>query len=187
MLNRLGTVRFRPGRPGAVAARARWPEGDGPRILCVARLAREKRLDRLVDLALREPGMRVLLVGDGPCREQLAGAAPPNLGLAGALEGDELADVYSAADVFAFPSTTETFGQVVQEAMASGLAVVGVRAGGVAELIVDGDTGVLVEPPGLALPRAVAEHPRVGAGAGERAGVGCDDAANGCHASMLAA
>ena len=151
------TVRFRPGRPGAVAARARWPEGDGPRILCVARLAREKRLDRLVDLALREPGMRVLLVGDGPCREQLAGAAPPNLALAGALEGDELADVYSAADVFAFPSTTETFGQVVQEAMASGLAVVGVRAGGVAELIVDGDTGVLVEPPGLALPRAVAE------------------------------
>ncbi|TMD93899.1 MAG: glycosyltransferase family 1 protein [Chloroflexi bacterium] len=94
------TVRFRPDRPGAVAARARWPEGDGPRILCVARLAREKRLDRLVDLALREPGMRVLLVGDGPCREQLAGAAPPNLGLAGALEGDELADVYSAADVF---------------------------------------------------------------------------------------
>jgi HAD superfamily hydrolase (TIGR01490 family) len=151
------TVRFRPGRPGAVAAQARWPQVAGPRILCVARLAREKRLDRLVDLALREPRMRVLLVGDGPCRDALAGGAPPNLVLAGALEGDELADVYSAAEVFAFPSTTETFGQVVQEAMASGLPVVGVRAGGVAELLVDGETGVLVEPPGLALPRAVAE------------------------------
>jgi HAD superfamily hydrolase (TIGR01490 family) len=104
--------------------------------------------------------MRVLLVGDGPCRELLAVAAPPNLALAGALEGDDLADVYSAADLFAFPSTTETFGQVVQEAMASGLPVVGVRAGGVAELIDDGATGVLVEAPGLALPRAVAELAR---------------------------
>lgn len=154
------TVRFRPGRPGAEAARSRWPQGDGPRILCVARLAREKRLDRLVDLAMREPEMRVLLVGDGPCRELLAAAAPPNLALAGALEGDELADVYSAADVFAFPSTTETFGQVVQEAMASGLPVVGVRAGGVAELIDDGRTGVLVEPPGLALPPVAADLAR---------------------------
>jgi phosphatidylinositol alpha 1,6-mannosyltransferase len=154
------TVRFRPGRGGAGAAAARWPAGDGPRILCVARLAREKRLDRLVDLAMREPGLRVLLVGDGPCRELLAGGAPPNLALAGALEGDDLADVYSAADLFAFPSTTETFGQVVQEAMASGLPVVGVRAGGVAELIQDGATGVLVEAPGLALPRAVAELAR---------------------------
>jgi phosphatidylinositol alpha 1,6-mannosyltransferase len=154
------TVRFRPGRPGLEAARARWPEGDGPRILCVARLAREKRLDRLVDLAMREPGMRLLLVGDGPCRELLAGAAPPNLVLAGALEGDALADVYSAADIFAFPSTTETFGQVVQEAMSSGLPVVGVRAGGVAELIEDGSTGVLVDPPGLGLPPAVVELAR---------------------------
>jgi phosphatidylinositol alpha 1,6-mannosyltransferase len=154
------TARFRPDRPGAVAARARWPEGEGPRILCVARLAREKRLDRLVDLALREPRLRVLLVGDGPCREVIAAAAPPNLALAGALEGDELADTYAAADIFAFPSTTETFGQVVQEAMASGLPVVAVRAGGVTELVDDGVTGVLVEPPGLALPRAVAELAR---------------------------
>ncbi len=151
------TVRFRPDRPHLDAARARWPQGDGPRILCVARLAREKRLDRLVDLALREPDLRILLVGDGPCREVLAGAAPPNLALAGALEGDELADAYAAADLFAYPSTTETFGQVVQEAMASGLPVVGVRAGGVAELIDDGVTGVLVDAPGLGLPRAVAE------------------------------
>lgn len=151
------TVRFRPDRSHIDAARARWPEGEGPRILCVARLAREKRLDRLVDLALREPDLRVLLVGDGPCRELLAGAAPPNLALAGALEGDELADAYAAADLFAYPSTTETFGQVVQEAMASGLPVVGVRAGGVAELIEDGVTGSLVEAPGLGLPRAVAD------------------------------
>jgi phosphatidylinositol alpha 1,6-mannosyltransferase len=154
------TARFRPGRPGALPAAARWPDGVGPRVLCVARLAREKRLDRLVDLALREPGLRVLLVGDGPCREVLSAAAPCNLALAGALEGDELADTYAAAEIFAFPSTTETFGQVVQEAMASGIPVVAVRAGGVAELVEDGGTGVLVEPPGLALPRAVAELAR---------------------------
>jgi phosphatidylinositol alpha 1,6-mannosyltransferase len=154
------TARFRPRRPGALAARTRWPDGEGPRILCVARLAREKRLDRLVDLALREPWLRVLLVGDGPCRQLLAAAAPPNLALAGALEGEELADTYAAADVFAFPSTTETFGQVVQEAMACGVPVVAVRAGGVSDLVDDGRTGVLVEPPGLALPRAVTDLAR---------------------------
>ena len=140
--------RFRPNRPGARAAARLWPEGDGIRVLCVSRLAKEKNLQRLVHLARRRPQLRVVFVGDGPVREELAAGAPPNVGFAGALVGESLADVYSAAELFVYPSTTETFGQVIQEAMASGLPVVGVRAGGVADLVEHGVTGLLVEPPG---------------------------------------
>lgn len=140
--------RFRPNRPGAKAAARLWPKGDGIRVLCVSRLAREKNLHRLVNLARRRTDFRVLFVGDGPVRAELATDAPPNVGFAGALVGEPLADVYSAAELFVYPSTTETFGQVIQEAMASGLPVVGVRAGGVADLVEHGTTGLLVEPPG---------------------------------------
>lgn len=140
--------RFRPRRPGARAAARRWPSGHGIRVLCVSRLAREKNLQRLVELARSRPELRVLVVGDGPVREELAAGAPANIGFAGTLVGDALADVYSAAELFVHPSTTETFGQVIQEAMASGLPVVGVRAGGVADLVDHGTTGLLVEPPG---------------------------------------
>lgn len=146
--------RFRAGRPGAKAAARLWPAGQGVRVLCVSRLAREKNLRRLVDLARRKPELRVLLVGDGPAREELAAGAPANVAFAGALVGDDLADVYSAAELFVYPSTTETFGQVIQEAMASGLPVVGMRAGGVADLVDHGTTGLLVEPPGDELAEA---------------------------------
>ncbi|MGN6167634.1 MAG: glycosyltransferase, partial [Solirubrobacteraceae bacterium] len=64
----------------------------------------------------------------------------------GWLEGDELATTYASADLFVFPSTTDTFGQVILEAQASGLPVLAVRAGGPAELIEDGRTGCLVSP-----------------------------------------
>lgn len=149
---------FRPGRPGAQWARGLWPApgGDGPRVLCVARLAPEKSLDRLLEVARRHPALRVLLVGAGPDEARLRRLMPANVRLAGLLEGDALGDVYSAADMFAFPSSTETFGQVVQEAMASGLPVVGMRAGGVADLIADGVDGLLTEPGGDAFEAAVA-------------------------------
>ena len=63
-------------------------------------------------------------------------------------KGEDLADHYAAADLFAFASRTETFGNVVLEAMASGLPVVGLRAGGVAETVQSGTTGFLVDPAG---------------------------------------
>lgn len=149
------TALFRPDRPGRVAARSRWPLTGGPRVLCVSRLAPEKGLGRLVDLARSRPGLNLLLVGTGPVEPELRRAAPPNVGLTGLLEGDELADVYAGADLFAYPSATETFGQVVQEAMASGLPVVGLRAGGVRELVDDGVTGMLADPRGTGFERAV--------------------------------
>jgi phosphatidylinositol alpha 1,6-mannosyltransferase len=141
-------VLFRPGRPGSLAARGLWPAGDGPRVLCVSRLAREKGLDRIVGIARRLPELRFLVVGDGPMADELRQGAPPNLRLPGLREGDALADVYAAADIFLHAASTETFGQVIQEAMASGLPVVGVRAGGVGWLVDEGRTGFLAEPPG---------------------------------------
>jgi phosphatidylinositol alpha 1,6-mannosyltransferase len=149
------TTRFRPDRPGAAAAASLWPDGDGPRLLCVARIAREKGLDALLQQARRHPEQRILIVGDGPCRRRLEAVAPANVRFCGLRVGDELADVYAAGIAFVYPSLTETFGQVVQEAMASGLPVVGVAAGGVASLV-DGTTGVLVEPPGSSLLDAAA-------------------------------
>jgi glycosyltransferase involved in cell wall biosynthesis len=126
---------FRPGRPGSLGARDRWPAGSGTRVLCVCRLAREKGLDRVVRIARAQPDLRFLLVGKGPMVDELRRAAPANVRLAGQLEGDALADVYAAADVFLHPAATETFGQVIQEAMASGLPVVGGRAGGAGWLV----------------------------------------------------
>ncbi|MGA8014461.1 MAG: glycosyltransferase [Candidatus Dormiibacterota bacterium] len=147
----VGTALFRPHRPGSIAARGRWPAGTGLRVLCVSRLAREKGLDALARVAAEHPGFRLLLVGTGPMAEELTRSAPPNLRLTRLLEGEALADVYSAAEVFLRPSATETFGQVVQEAMASGLPVVGLRAGGVAWLVEDSVSGLLVYPPGEGL------------------------------------
>lgn len=148
--------RFRPDRAGAKGATRRWQRGAGLRLLCVSRLAREKNLGRLMELARGWPEHRVLLVGDGPCRQELAAQAPRNVRFAGALQGDALADAYAAADLFVYPSTTETFGQVIQEAMASALPIVGVRSGGVAELVLHRRTGLLVDPPGDKLGVAVA-------------------------------
>lgn len=121
------TQRFDPAHRSA-ALRARWGAGPHTTVaLCVGRLAPEKNLGLLVDafeaMRLRDPDMVLVLVGDGPLRETLQ-ARHPQLVLAGTQQGQALAAHYASADVFIFPSVTETFGNVVPEAMASGLAVV---------------------------------------------------------------
>jgi glycosyltransferase involved in cell wall biosynthesis len=120
---------------------------DEALLLYVGRLAPEKRLDLLAEALDGMTGVRLVLVGDGPYRPQLERRfAHLPVHFAGYLHGQALAQAYASSDLFVFPSDTETFGQVVQEAMASGLAVLAARAGGAADLVQDGATGALFTP-----------------------------------------
>lgn len=124
--------------------------GDGVKFLYVGRVSREKNLELLAEafIAVSEAGhdARLVIVGDGPYKremeERLAGY--PAL-FTGYLAGDELRECYASADVFVFPSTTDTFGNVVLEAQASGLPVIVSDEGGPKELMVDGETGLVIE------------------------------------------
>ena len=129
------------------ALRAQWGVApDQPVLLSVGRLAREKNLDLLVRswqaMRARQPDLKLVVVGDGPSRNALAQACPEAL-LVGAQSGDELARHYASADLFVFPSVTETYGNVTPEALASGLAVLAFDYAAAAELIRHGDNGLL--------------------------------------------
>jgi glycosyltransferase involved in cell wall biosynthesis len=117
----------------------------------VGRLAPEKNVDLLVDMANSLPKewneqIQWVIVGDGPSRSKMEDVAPSNMTFTGFLKGEELAEVYAASDLFIFPSSSETFGNVVLEALASGTPVVGVNAGGVRNIVQEGITGYLCEP-----------------------------------------
>ncbi|MEQ6885832.1 glycosyltransferase family 1 protein [Salicola sp. Rm-C-2C1-2] len=107
--------------------RAQWNTGNGPVALYVGRLAAEKNLMQAVTTfeRLREchPSARLVLVGDGPLRQSLERAHPEFI-FCGTRRGVDLARHYASADIFLFPSESDTFGNVVTEALASGLAVV---------------------------------------------------------------
>jgi glycosyltransferase involved in cell wall biosynthesis len=139
------TERFAPGRRSE-DLRREW--GVGPAdvvVACVGRLAPEKNLGLLIEgmkrLASSSRPVRLLLVGDGPLRAELAKTFPGVI-LAGERRGEDLARHYASADVFAFPSLTETFGNVVTEAMASGLAVVAFDRAAAAEVMEHRLTGM---------------------------------------------
>jgi glycosyltransferase involved in cell wall biosynthesis len=107
--------------------------------LSVGRVSVEKNLEAFLDLDL--PGTKVI-VGDGPARVALEEAYPDAIFL-GEKHGDELADIYAAADVFVFPSKTDTFGLVLLEALASGLPVAAFPVKGPRDVIGDAPVGAL--------------------------------------------
>jgi glycosyltransferase involved in cell wall biosynthesis len=117
-----------------------------PVFLSVGRVAVEKNLEAFLELDL--PGTKVI-VGDGPARPALQQAYPDAVFL-GALEGEELASVYASADVFVFPSKTDTFGLVLLEALASGLPVAAFPVSGPSDVIGSAPVGVLDEDLGAA-------------------------------------
>lgn len=139
---------FSPGRRTA-ALRQRLSGGrpEAPLLLYAGRLSREKRVDWLRPVLDGVPEARLMIVGDGPERSALealfAGTATTFLGY---LRGGLLAEVYAAADVFVFPGANETLGNVVLEAMASGLPVVAPRSGGLLDHVEHGRHGLLFEP-----------------------------------------
>ncbi len=115
------------------------------------RLAPEKDLKTLLAVAKSIPpninqNVQWLVIGDGPLREELQREAPANMVFTGYLKGEELAEAYCVSDIFVFPSPTETFGNVVLEALASGTPVVGANSGGVKNIIQSGTTGYLCKP-----------------------------------------
>lgn len=118
-------------------------------LLYVGRVTHEKNILILAQAyrALARADTRLVVVGDGPGRADLEAALRGlPVTFTGYLADEPLARTYAAADLFVFPSTTETFGQVVQEAMASGLPVVGCDAEGVCDLVQPGVTGLLARP-----------------------------------------
>jgi glycosyltransferase involved in cell wall biosynthesis len=146
------TTLFQPERRSA-EVRASWLKereqaDDKVILLYVGRLSWEKNLRLLLQAyrGMDHQHCHLVVVGDGPARlemqQELAGLPAT---FTGYLSGEALASAYSSSDIFAFPSDTETFGQVVLEAMASGLPVVGLLSEGVCDLVNHEQTGFLLD------------------------------------------
>ncbi|AFC45663.1 glycosyltransferase family 1 protein [Mycobacterium intracellulare] len=122
--------------------RRRWSPHGKPIVGFVGRLAPEKHVERLAGLAAGG-AVQLVIVGDGVDRDKLQSAMPTAV-FTGALYGDELAAAYASMDVFVHPGEHETFCQVVQEALASGLPVIAPDAGGPRDLVTPWRTGLLL-------------------------------------------
>ncbi|HRK33918.1 MAG TPA: glycosyltransferase [Candidatus Hydrogenedentes bacterium] len=144
----IDTERFHPSKRSDIL-RTYFGNHDGPTLLYVGRVSREKNLPDLVaafrEISAKYPSARLLVVGDGPYREEMMQAlSDTNSVFPGYIEGDTLAGVYASCDAFVFPSTTDTFGNVVLEAQASGIPVIVTDQGGPAENCIDTETAIVV-------------------------------------------
>ena len=150
------TTLFRPERRSA-ELRASWLHrrkrpGEKTVLLYAGRISWEKNLHLLTQAYRNMDHKRchLVIVGQGPAfgevQQELADLP---VTFTGYLQGEDLAAAYASADIFVFPSRSETFGQVVLEAMASGLPVAGVYSEGVCDLVQNGETGYLLDTQGL--------------------------------------
>ncbi|MEI6615396.1 MAG: glycosyltransferase family 1 protein [Cyanobium sp. ELA507] len=143
------TELFRPELANpAMRARLHGGHSDtGNLLLYIGRLSAEKQIERIRPVLDALPQARLALVGDGPHRQQLErlfeGTATTFVGY---LAGSELASAYASGDAFVFPSSTETLGLVLLEAMAAGCPVVGANRGGIPDIVSDGINGCLYDP-----------------------------------------
>ena len=118
-------------------------------LIYVGRLSAEKQIERIKPVLENLPNTCLALVGDGPHRGQLEKIfSNTSTTFVGYLSGEELASAYASGDVFLFPSSTETLGLVLLEAMAAGCPVVGANRGGIPDIIQDNVNGCLYEPDG---------------------------------------
>jgi glycosyltransferase involved in cell wall biosynthesis len=156
----IDTDRFHPRhREAAVLDRCGVPPGEALNVLVLSRISVEKNLPLIVDawralrsrLAERCLAARLLVVGDGPYRESMAtalapptAATPPDVFFLGFRHGADLQQLHATADLFLFPSATDTLGQVVMESQASGVPALVSDVGGPQEVIAPGATGVVL-------------------------------------------
>ncbi|MGE4532206.1 glycosyltransferase family 4 protein [Halomonas sp.] len=206
MARGIDAERFSPDHRDEALRRELGADPHTPIALYVGRLAPEKNLDLLRDtcLAMRaaRPDLRLVIVGDGPSRRALVRSLP-DAHFPGFVTPGDLPRYYASADLFLFPSLSETWGNVLPEAMASGLAAIAFAHAAGAELIDHGHDGLAL-PPGdvdafreaaVALCQAPARWARLGRAARQRAlGLGwsaiadtfiatLEDARERCHAS----
>ncbi|MDW3193331.1 MAG: glycosyltransferase family 1 protein [Cytophagales bacterium] len=129
--------------------RASYGLKDKKIVLFVSRLVKEKELDTLIRtnrlFQERRSDVTFMITGDGPFKRYMEKRMPDAI-FTGKQTKEELARLYATADVFIFPSTTETFGNVVLEAMASGIPVVAAAAGGPKGIVTRSEAGYVVEP-----------------------------------------
>lgn len=142
--------RFHPSKRDLPFLADRTGLPKGPKILYVGRISKEKNLQLLGNVCRRllrtHPEVGFVFVGDGPYHEEfqeMMRGTPSHF--TGYVEGEELAKIYASCDLFVFPSTTDTFGNVVLEAQASGIPVVVSNCGGPRENMIPGKTGVVVK------------------------------------------
>ena len=143
------TQLFDPARRSE-ALRRRWDVAPYEMVvLHVGRIAPEKNLETLIAahaaMRQRDPRVKLVFVGDGPARASMQQRCP-DAHFAGLQRGEDLAAHYASADVFLFPSLTETYGNVLPEALASGLAVVAFDCAAAGQLVSHGHNGLLVKP-----------------------------------------
>ncbi len=140
----LDTALFHPSRRDAEFWTKRGVSRGATVLLYVGRVSKEKDLDVIAQAwaKLRRDGFALAFVGDGPYRAELQRQLPDAV-FTGVLAGRELATAYASADVFLFPSTTDTFGNVILEALASGVPCVVSDQGGPKDLVESGRTGFI--------------------------------------------
>ena len=144
--NGIDLAHFSPATPEA-RAEARHSLGIAEAdfvVAAAARLSREKGMDTLLAAAGQRLGMTFLIAGDGPLKSALARQCPSNAKLLGRLA--DVLPLLAAADVFAVPSRREGQGIAALEAMAAGVPLVASRVGGLADMLTDGETALLVPP-----------------------------------------
>ena len=144
--------KFHPDKSANGAWRRLGLPAEGIKLIYVGRVSREKNLDALADmypsLASRVAGISLTIVGDGPYRQGLADRlrGRTDVHFTGVVQGEELAGAFAAADLLVFPSLTDTFGNSVVEALASGVPCVTSNEGGPPEIIIDGECGLVFDP-----------------------------------------
>lgn len=143
--NGIDLAYFDPSGLNRAAARASLGVSQNAFVVAAAaRLSREKGIDTLLQAAAQRTGMTFLVAGDGPLKSTLARHLPPNAKLLG--RRDDIRPLLAAADVFAVPSRREGQGISALEAMAAGAPLVAARVGGLADMLADGETALLVPP-----------------------------------------